>query len=184
MLTPRFWTLVAITLAVTMTRVIPHPWNFTPVGAMCLFAGAYFARRWAALLVPLSALFLSDLILAATQYNFASLAYMPPVYVTFALIVGLGGMLLRGRTTVLSVGAACVFAALLHFAVTNLAVWVFQDIYPRTPAGLAACYVAALPFLKNMLAGTLIFSAILFGGFAWAQRQFPMLRESPAATVA
>lgn len=183
MFTPRFWALAGITLAVAMTRVVPHPWNFTPVGALCLFGGAYFARRWAAYGVPLAALVLSDLVLAATHYTFAQLQYMPPVYLSFALIVGLG-TLLRGRTRLLPVAAAAVAAALLHYAITNFAVWLFQDFYPRTGEGLVACYVAALPYLKNMLAANLVFSGVLFGGFAWAQHRFPMLRETTVAPAA
>jgi hypothetical protein len=181
MFTPRFWTLVGITLAVAMTRVVPHPWNFTPVGALCLFGGAYFTRRWAAFGVPLAALVVSDLVLAVTLYNVASLLYMPPVYVSFALIVGLG-VLLRGRIGPVSVVSAAVGAAMLHYLVTNFAVWMFQDFYPRTGAGLIACYTAALPYLQNMLVANLIFCGILFGGFAWAQQQFPALREPAAAS--
>jgi hypothetical protein len=182
MFTPRFWTLAAITtLAVAMTRIVPHPWNFTPVGALCLFGGAYFTQRWAAFAVPLAALIVSDLVLAVSLYDSSSLLYVPPSYLGFALVVGLG-LMLRGRTRVLPVTAAAVVAALLHHLVTNFAVWVFQDIYPRTAEGLIACYVAAWPFLQNMLAANLIFCGILFGGFAWAQRQFPILRESAATS--
>jgi hypothetical protein len=78
MLTPRFWALASLTLAVAMTRVIPHPWNFTPVGALCLFGGACFARRWAAFAVPLAALLLSDLVLAVTLYDLHSLVAILP----------------------------------------------------------------------------------------------------------
>lgn len=185
MFTPRFWTLASITLAVAMTRVVPHPWNFTPVGALCLFGGAYFTRRWAAFVVPLAALVVSDLVLAVTLYRFSDFLYMPPVYVSFTLIVGLGILLRREQPAwwpvrLLSVAAAAVGAALLHYLITNLAVWMFQDFYPRTSEGLVACFVAALPFLKNMLAANLIFCGILFGGFAWAQRRFPVLREQAA----
>lgn len=188
MCTPRFWTLVSIVLAVALTRVIPHPWNFTPVGALCLFGGACFAQRWAAFAVPLAALLLSDLILAATVYGFGSLAYVAPAYVAFALIVGIG-MLLRRMPNMLSasgagaVVVAAVSAALLHFVVTNFAVWMFGEIYPRNGVGLIACFTAALPFLQQMLSANLAFSALLFGGFAWAQRQIPSLRESPSAAA-
>jgi hypothetical protein len=179
MFTPRFWTLACITLAVAMTRLVPHPWHFTPVGAMCLFGGAYFSRRWAALAVPMAALVVSDLVLAVTHDNFASLLYTTPAYLAFALVVGLG-MLLRGQARPLPVAAAAVAAALVHYVITNLAVWIFQDFYPHTGAGLVACFIAALPFLQNMLCANLVFSGILFGGFAWAQRRFPALRETAA----
>ncbi len=179
MLTPRFWALASLTLAVAMTRVIPHPWNFTPVGALCLFGGAYFTRKWAAFGVPLAALFLSDLVLAVTHYNLRSLLAMPSVYVSFALIVCLG-MLLRGRQRLLSVAAAAVAAALLHYLVTNFAFWALENFYPHTWEGLIACFAASVPYLQNMLCANLIYCGLLFGGFAWAQSRFPALREQAA----
>src|SRR5260221_5491060 len=35
-------------------RILPHPWNLTPVGAMALFSGAMFRNRWIAYVVPLA----------------------------------------------------------------------------------------------------------------------------------
>jgi hypothetical protein len=55
--------------------------------------------------------------------------------------------------------------------------WLFSGFYPLTAAGLAACFVAAVPFFQNSLAGDLVFSALLFGGWAIAERSFPLLRE-------
>jgi hypothetical protein len=162
-----------------MTRLIPHPPNFTPVGAMALFGGACFTRKSAAFGVPLAALMLSDLALAVTTYSFQSLFAMPVVYLTFALIVGMG-MLLRGRQRLLPIAAAAVGAALLHFLITN---------FPALPGhnasltwqGVTASYLAGVPFLQNMLYANLVFCALLFGGFAWAQRRFPALRERTLA---
>src|SRR6266702_3519620 len=67
--------LITMILAAAATRIIPHPWNFTAVGAMCLFGGAHFRRGWQALLVPLAALLLSDVVLAATRYDFGLFGY-------------------------------------------------------------------------------------------------------------
>jgi hypothetical protein len=168
-----------LTLAVAMTRLLPHPHNFTPVGAMALFGGACFARRWTAFAVPLAALVISDLALAATIYRFDQLLYMPPVYLSFTLIVCIG-MLLRGRMRVTTVVAAAIGAAVLHALITDFAVWAFQGFYPKTFAGLVACYTAGLPYFQNMLAANLVFCGVLFGSFAWAQRRFPTLQEQYA----
>ena len=48
-------------LFAAILRILPHPWNFTPVGAMALFAGAKLGRSWKAFLLPLVALFAGDL---------------------------------------------------------------------------------------------------------------------------
>ena len=53
---------------------------------------------------------------------------------------------------------------------------ILSGMYPPTATGLAACYVAAIPFFQNTLAGDLAFSALLFGGFALLERRLPMLR--------
>src|SRR5437763_14129911 len=74
-LAPRAMTLVAMIAAAAATRIIPHPWNFTAVGAMCLFGGAHFRRQWQAFLVPIAALVISDVVLAATRYDFGLFGY-------------------------------------------------------------------------------------------------------------
>ena len=55
---------------------------------------------------------------------------------------------------------------MLFYIVTNFGMWLFSGIYPRTLAGLEACYVAAIPFFQNTVAGDLVYTALLFGGFA------------------
>ena len=164
--------LIALLSAVVLAaafRLVPHPPNFSPIGAMALFGGAYLGRRAMAFAAPLGAMFLSDMVLGFH-------AGMPFVYAGVALIVLLGWAL-RSRVTHLTVAGAAVASSVLFFAVTNLGVWLQSGMYPATAAGLAACYVAALPFFQNSLAGDLFFSALLFGGFALLERAVPALRE-------
>src|SRR5262245_3554272 len=113
-------TLVTMIVAAAATRIIPHPWNFTAVGAMCLFGGAYFRRRWQAFFVPIAVLVLSDIVLAATRYDF-SLFRFTSIWVGYGLfaLTALIGMLLRGRVTVLRVGLAAIGASLMFFLVSN-----------------------------------------------------------------
>ena len=166
-----------MTLGVAATRLIPHPDSFTPVGAMALFGGACFTRKWAAFAVPLAALAISDVALAIMTANLEYLLYQPPVYLSFMLIVCVG-MLLRNRPGLAPIIVAAIAAAVLHAVITDFAVWAFQGFYPKTWSGLMACYAAGLPFFKNMLAGNLVFCGVLFGAFAWAQKRFPMLQQS------
>jgi len=181
MITVRFCTLLSMTLAAGLVRLLPHWPNFTPIGAMALFGGAYFLRRRAAFAVPLSAMLVSDAILGATRYGWAVLRFMPIVYGCFAATVVLG-MLLRKRRTALSVVAAALSSSVLFFIVTNFAVWFRGTLYPHTAAGLAECYIAAIPFFQNTVAGDVFFSAVLFGGFELAQRRWPALRAIPTWT--
>ena len=149
-------------------RLVPHPPNFTPIGAMALFGGAYFGRRWLAFAAPLGALLLSDVILGFHSG-------MPFVYGSVALVVLIGWAVAK-RMTALTIAGAAVASSVLFFAVTNFGTWLTSGMYPQTLSGLAACYAAAIPFFQNTLAGDLIFSALLFGGFALLERRVPMLR--------
>jgi hypothetical protein len=60
---------------------------------------------------------------------------------------------------------------------TNFGVWAIDNLYPKTTAGLVDCYVAAIPFFRNMLLGDLLYSALLFGALAFVENCFVRLRE-------
>jgi hypothetical protein len=91
-------------------------------------------------------------------------------------IVVLIGRALSKRRTVLGVGAAAIASSMLFFLVTNFGVWLVMDYYPKSLLGLGACYVAALPFFQNTVAGDLFYSGLLFGGFALLEHWVPRLR--------
>jgi len=150
-------------------RIAPHPWNFTPVGAMALFSGAVVKDRRLAFLFPLLALFVGDIFVGFHKL-------MPVVYVSFLINVALGYWIHDRRTT-LRISAITLLGAIQFFLVTNFGVWAFLDSFRRTTAGLIACYVAGLPFLWNTLGGDALYAALLFGGFALAERFFPILRD-------
>lgn len=166
----RFWSLAGFILAAAASRLVPHPMNFTPIGAMALFSGAYFGRRVTAFLVPLAAMLLSDLVIGFHSG-------MPVVYGCFAVNV-LVGMWLQRRRSVVTVPLASLACSLLFFLVTNFAVWQRGSLYPVTWDGLVACYVAALPFFDRTVLGDLFYSTVMFGGFALAERYFASLRET------
>jgi len=93
------------------------------------------------------------------------------------------GLWLQERRSVLSITAAAIASSLLFFIVVDFGIWLAGDMYPRTFAGLVACYTMALPFLRNQVAGDLLYTAALFGGFALLERQFPLLKRTPALPV-
>lgn len=177
-LNPRMGALIAIVLAAAATRLLPHPPNFTSVTALALFGGTYFAdRRWA-FAVPLLALLLSDLALGL-MHSWSIMAVQPHMevqYLAFALIVALG-FRLRQQVTPLRVAGASLQAAVLFFVVTNFGEWLLQGRYPQTFAGLVECYVAAIPFFGNSLAGDAFYTLLLFGGFQLLQQRYASLRE-------
>jgi hypothetical protein len=173
---PRAIFLVGMILIAAAMRLFPHPPNFTPLTAMALFGGACFADKRLSFLVPLSGLFLSDLVLGFYSS-------MPVVYGSFLLTVCIGFWLRKERNFSRVFGAS-VLAAVLFFVLTNFGVWAFDAMYPKTLGGLLECYTMGIPFFGNTLLSSLFYSAILFGGLALAENRVAGVREYRAETVA
>lgn len=172
-LTPRFWLALSLVVVGVVLRVTPHPWNFAPIGAIALFAGAHFERRASGFLIPLSTMFIGDTILELfTSEGYHSL--MGVVYATYALIAVMGIAIRDKRTSVLAVGGASVAASVIFFLVTNFAVWPRSPLYTKDLAGLVACYVAAIPYFGSTLISDALFTSIFFGAFAVMERRVPM----------
>lgn len=174
---PRTLVLVAIIALAVGVRLLIHfvpgiiPYNFTPVEAIALFGGALFLDRRLAMLVPLAAMFISDLIIGLHPL-------LPLVYACIAATVLLGGAL-RDKMSPLRIALAAIASTSGFFVLTNFAVWAMGSMYPHTGAGLLACFVAALPFYQWQLLGSLLWSAVLFGGFALLSQRFAALRSTP-----
>jgi hypothetical protein len=160
--------IVTMIVLCAVLRIVPHPWNLTPVGAMALFSGAMFRNRWIAFLLPLAGLLAGDLFIGFYKL-------MLVVYASFAVSVAIGRWLAENRT-VARIGGAVFLGAAQFFVVTNFAMWAMGSFYPRTTAGLVNCFVAGVPFFWNTLAGDAMYCAILFGGFALAEKMLPALQ--------
>jgi hypothetical protein len=165
--------LALIVLAAAL-RIAPHPWNFTPVGAMALFSGAMLRDRRLAFLFPVLALFAGDLFVGFHKLMFV-------VYASFLLNVAIG-LWLRDRRTIARISLATLLGALQFFLATNFAVWQFLSGFPHTASGLLACYIAGIPLFWNTLAGDAFYAALLFGGYALAERFIPALQQSRQRT--
>jgi uncharacterized protein DUF6580 len=155
--------IVGLIVLALVGRLIPHPDNFTPMLAVALFGGAMLPGR-TAYLIPLVAVFLSDLLMGN-----AVTGMTPVIYVCFALGTGLGQWLGRNRTWART-GLAALGGGVLFYVATNFAVWITPNgLYPHTLDGLIQCYIMALPFFRNDIAGNVLWSATLFGLFDLGQ---------------
>ena len=156
--------------------------NFTPVGAIALFGGAYFTDKWKAYAVVLLTLFLSDI---AINYLYTSkwvLWYGGSfwVYFTFAIMVFVGTLI--KKVNVANVAIASLAAVCIHWLIIDLP-FLYGTLYSHTLAGYGQSLVAAIPFERNMVLGDLVFGAILFGGFELAKRKNPALRSKKELAV-
>lgn len=181
LLTPRLLVLTGMIAFAVVFRLLVHfhpgtlPYNFTPIAAIALFGGAYFRNRALAFIVPLSAMFLSDMVIGIGTMS-------PLVYLCFAAMVLVGMGVLRGRTGALRTALTAAGSATGFYLITNFFVWLGSGMYAMTASGLATCYLAGLPFYTyGSLPGTLLWSGVLFGGFALLSRRYTVLRAAPMA---
>jgi hypothetical protein len=184
-----FLTALVVFTVMIMSRLIPHPWNFTAIGAGSFLMPLIFSRAGFfeklnskfsiseqfknmfilvfSLAFSLTALLVSDLILGFYEGVFF-------VYLATSLCLVLGFFfqetladVLSGRKTVtssLKIAGGQGLGSLLFYVLTNFAVWLHLGMYPKTLAGLFQCYMMALPFLKWQLLGDLFYLSILIGG--------------------
>ena len=177
-LSPRFlFITIAIVLA-ALSRVLPHPFNFTPIGAMALFGGACLSDKRIAFLVPLMAMLISDCILGFHN----TLLY---VYVSFIIITFIG-MYIRNNAKTGTIILASLVSSLLFFLITNFGVWA-SDPTSLGMTGLINTYLVAIPFYShdifgsfflNTIMGDLFFNGLLFGSLYFAQAKFPALAKA------
>ena len=166
---PGFWVVTLMVFIAAFVRLLPHPPNFAPIAAMALFGGAYFSKKTFAFIIPLAAMFLTDMIIGIYSYAWI-------VYLSFAIIVVLGIVMLK-KVSVKKLIFASVTASVSFFAITNFGVWALGTLYPKTPAGLMASYTAAIPFFQNSLIGDLFFVGVMFGVYELVKHKVPRLQK-------
>ena len=152
-----------------LSRLMPHPPNFTPIMVIALFGGVYLSKK-IALAVPLAAMIISDMFIGYYEVNL-----MIFVYGSFLLCVILGFWLKKHKKWNTILGSS-IMGGILFFLITNFAVWAFTPWYAKTFSGILQCYLMALPFLKNSLMGNVFYAVLFFGIFelteAWVRRKF------------
>jgi hypothetical protein len=131
----RFLVLAVMILAAVFTRLIPHPPNFTAIGAIALFGGAYFTDKKLAFIIPFIAMIITDAILGFHSTIWA-------VYLSFALIVLIGfGLTNKKKISNISLASVSVILFLYYYKFCGVA----MEQCPE-PGRIIACYVAAVPF--------------------------------------
>lgn len=191
---PRFLTLLCFILAIALLRIansaqLTPVANYTPLGAMGLFGGAYFTSRWKAFAFPLLTILVSDIVINKVIFQ-GKYGIMYEgwywIYGIFAIIVLFGRIILQ-KINVQNIVLAAVIASVSHWVLADLTVWIGggTDLRTNLPltrdwAGLQQCLIQGFPFMKNFLVGTLAYSALLFGSFELLQVRFPSLAQTKA----
>jgi hypothetical protein len=173
--------LILIIVAAAAMRLVSYKFpyilsNFTPVGAIALFGGAYFTDKWKAYAVVLITLFASDILINYLYTSKLVLWYSGSfwVYLTFAIMVFIGTLI--KKASFVNVFLSSLITVCIHWLLMDLP-WLYGTMYPHTLAGYGQSLVAAIPFEKNMVLGDALFCTILFGGFELAKRKYTFLRS-------
>lgn len=166
-----FAVITGLLFIAAFSRLIPHAPNFTSIGAVALLGGAWFRNKAWAVLIPLAALYLSDIFLNNVIYSYDnsfvwSYDGMAFVYGAFVLISLLGALGLNSKATTknsLRFGGFAVLSTVVFFLLSNYGAWLANPMYTQDMAGLMNAYYLALPFALNTLGGTLVFGfAMMF----------------------
>lgn len=173
------FTVGVLRILVTWGKDLSPLCNFTPIGAMALFGGAYFSNSWKAVGFPLLTLFIGDLILSFTVFSQFRTGFLYIgwywTYIAFALMALVGRLIIKkvNTSSVLTATLVCTF---IHWIVSDIQAWQMGIMYPPTFAGYIQCLIAAIPYEGRFLAGTVVYSGLLFGTFEWMQKKYDSLR--------
>jgi hypothetical protein len=171
--------IAAVLLFVAFSRLLPHLPNFTPVAAMALFGGAMLRNTRSAYLLTFAALLLSDVLVNVLLYNdsnflnYFSQPFVWAVYFSFGLTVFMGSSI-KNPMNVKQVALYSISSSLIFWIITNFACWPNNPLYTQDFSGIVNCYIAAIPFLGNIL-GDLFYNTILFSALFFASKKIPAL---------
>ena len=157
LLNKKQWIIVAFIVIAAIIRLLPHIPNVTPITAMALFSGVYFTNRNYAYMIPLMAMFLSDIFLG---FSWITLF----VYGSFILVSYIGYSSKKIKFTTILLGSVS------FFVITNFGVWLIG--YPKTVDGLLQCYTLALPFFRNALIGDFFYAGVMYFAFEFISKKY------------
>ena len=164
-------------------RIIPHPYNFTPMTAIALLSAHAFKNKWIAIGLPLLSFWVSDLIINNFIYAgyYESFRIFSPgllwVYGSVACISIMGRFALK-KTNPIKIGLSSIAGSVIFFILTNFGVWAMSIMYAKSFAGLIQCYTVAIPFFGGTLAGALVYSTVLFSSYSLVLSKSTLLHKA------
>lgn len=153
---------ISIIFILTISRLIPHPPNFTPILSMAFFAGAVFDKKIPAYFIPILAMLISDFFLGF---------HSSMVVIYFALcICVLIGTIVNSRFNLFTSFLGICGGVFAFYLITNFAVWYGSGMYDYNFNGLFTCYIMGLPFLQNTFLSSLIYGMAACSLYLWTDK--------------
>jgi len=143
---------IILILVLSFSRLIPHPWNFTPVLAVGIFSGFYFKQFYLGLFIVIVSMFLGDLYLGFHSTMFFT-------YISLAVAVILGLYIKHFKFTEILVTGLT--SSICFFLITNFGAWLTLEMYEKNLAGLISSYTLAIPFFHNTLISTILYLLLI-----------------------
>ncbi len=171
-----FITTTLLILLVISSRFFSPTYGFTPILSIGIFGGALFMNKKWAYIIPILAIWLSDLFINNVVYSQFNEGFIFLYdgwywqYGMYLLIPFLSILMFRNKITVGKVLGMSVGTPVLFFLITNFGTWLTSGLYPLSMEGLTACFIMAVPFFKGYALGTLAYSTLLFGSYYFIEK--------------
>ena len=146
----RLYYLLVFGIILALSRILPHPPNFTPIIASAIMAPLLIRDRWFGIAIPIFAMLVADIVIGFHPYQTV-------IYLTLIVI----GLVAPMQRNIKWITAMAILGPVWFFLTTNFAVWLAWDYYPKTLEGLILCYTMAIPFFQNTLISTCLFTGVL-----------------------
>ena len=147
---------ISLVLILVLSRLIPHPPNFTPIVAVAIMSGYLFKNIYLSFATLLVSMLVADAFIGFYEnifFVYLSLLFLVYIFYKLGRKINLKNLFLYSFT-----------GSILFFIITNFGVWLLGSPgldnvpYEKNLQGLIKCYILAIPFIKNTVLSTLIFS--------------------------
>jgi len=181
---PRNLALLLMILAITAFRLLVtfnsealQFANFSSIGAVALFGGAYFKDNLKAFAFPVLSLLISDVVLYSTIYRqYVDMAMVQELWTYLAIILMvLAGKVILKKVNVANLLLSTLAVVFIHWIVSDIGSWYHNPLFTQDLSGYIKCLTVAIPFEVRFLEGTLIYGALLFGAFEVLKTKYPVL---------
>ena len=161
---------ISLILILAFARLIPHPWNFTPVIAVAILSGYFFKNIYLSFSILLISMLIADVFLGFYEnmiFVYISLLLIAFVFFKISKKINFKNLFIYSFA-----------GSLIFFVISNFGVWILGSPgvdnlpYDKNLNGLIECYFFAIPFFGNTFFSTLIFSYACYSANYFYKKKF------------
>jgi hypothetical protein len=145
---------ITLIFVLSLSRLIPHPPNFTPIITVAIISGYFFKNVYLSAMVLIISMLIGDLFIGF--YTNMIFVYISLLFITIIFFKAVKKMNSKNLIIFAFLGS------LVFFLISNFGVWIFANMYEKNLNGLMQCYLMAIPFFKNTLFSSIIFTYISY----------------------